>query len=81
MRRTSRSLHEQLMLAAETDPAAVLTHIDQVRPRLIVVDSIQTIAAGEATAHPAGGYRFVRSQVSSSGPPNSEASQRFLSAT
>ena len=35
------ALHDDLMLAAETDLAAVLTHIEQVNPRLIIVDSIR----------------------------------------
>ena len=48
------ALHEQLFLAAENDLAAVLTHIEQVKPRLIVVDSIQTIAAADADGAPGG---------------------------
>lgn len=42
--RTS-AVHDELYLAAETDLGAVLSHIEQVRPTLLVVDSIQTIAA------------------------------------
>lgn len=48
------ALHDQLYLAAETDLAAVLTHIEEVKPRLIVVDSIQTIAATDAEGAPGG---------------------------
>ncbi len=48
------ALHEDLMLAAETDLGAVLTHIDQVQPRLVVVDSIQTIAASDVDGAPGG---------------------------
>ncbi len=41
-------ISQDLYLAAETDLGAVLTHIEDVRPSLLVVDSIQTIsAAGE----------------------------------
>ena len=47
------------MLAAETDLAAVLTHIEQVNPRLIIVDSIQTVAAAEVDGAP-GGVAQVR---------------------
>jgi DNA repair protein RadA/Sms len=39
------SNHRDLYLAAETDLATVLGHIDQVEPALVVVDSVQTIAA------------------------------------
>ncbi|MGA8255353.1 MAG: AAA family ATPase, partial [Nocardioides sp.] len=38
-------VHDELYLAAETDLGAVLTHIEEVRPTLLVVDSVQTIAA------------------------------------
>jgi DNA repair protein RadA/Sms len=36
-----------LYLAAETDLAAVLGHIDAVQPELVVVDSVQTIGSAE----------------------------------
>jgi DNA repair protein RadA/Sms len=36
-----------LFLAAETDLAAVLGHIDTVQPELVVVDSVQTIASAD----------------------------------
>jgi DNA repair protein RadA/Sms len=53
------ALHADLYLAAETDLAAVLGHIDAVRPGLLVVDSVQTI--GSATAEgSAGGVTQVR---------------------
>ena len=35
----------RLLLAAETDLAAVLGHVDAVKPDLLVVDSVQTIAS------------------------------------
>jgi DNA repair protein RadA/Sms len=38
------TLHGDLWLASETDLANVLHHIAQVKPELVVVDSIQTIA-------------------------------------
>ena len=47
-------VHEELYLAAETDLGAVLTHIEQVRPTLLVVDSIQTIGAAGAEGVPGG---------------------------
>jgi DNA repair protein RadA/Sms len=47
-------VHDQLYLAAETDLGAVLTHIEQVRPDLIVVDSVQTIGAAGIDGVPGG---------------------------
>lgn len=47
-------VHDQLYLAAETDLGAVLTHIEQVRPTLLVVDSIQTIGATGVDGVPGG---------------------------
>lgn len=46
------ALREDLLLAAETDLAAVLGHIDQVRPQLLVVDSVQTIASADVDGSP-----------------------------
>ncbi|MBK5308339.1 MAG: DNA repair protein RadA [Frankiaceae bacterium] len=52
-------LNPHLWLAAETDLAAVLTHIDAVKPELLVVDSVQTI--GTATVEgTAGGVTQIR---------------------
>jgi DNA repair protein RadA/Sms len=47
-------VHDELYLAAETDLGAVLSHIEQVRPELIVVDSVQTIGAAETDGAPGG---------------------------
>src|SRR5690606_6782845 len=38
------ALADDLFLAAETDLSAVLTHIDEVKPSLLVLDSVQTVA-------------------------------------
>ena len=38
------ALHEQLFIAAEHDLAAVLTHIENVRPDVLVIDSVQTMS-------------------------------------
>lgn len=38
---------DRLFLAAESDLATVLGQIEQVRPRLVVIDSVQTIASAE----------------------------------
>lgn len=53
------ALHDQLWLASETDLSAVLAQIDAVAPRLLIVDSIQTISAS-ATDGPPGGVAQVR---------------------
>jgi DNA repair protein RadA/Sms len=39
------AVHDLLFLAAEYDLGAVLTHVDDVQPGLLVVDSIQTISS------------------------------------
>lgn len=39
------ALHEDLLLAAETDLHTVLGHIDQSAPGLVIVDSVQTMLA------------------------------------
>nr|MDT0663591.1 AAA family ATPase [Micromonospora sp. DSM 115978] len=53
------ALEEDLWLAAETDLGAVLTHVEQVSPALLVVDSVQTISSGEVDGA-AGGVTQVR---------------------
>jgi DNA repair protein RadA/Sms len=53
------ALHGRLMLAAETDLAAVLGHVDAVRPGLLVVDSVQTVASS-AVEGAAGGITQIR---------------------
>ncbi|WP_036194390.1 DNA repair protein RadA [Nocardioides aequoreus] len=47
-------IHDELYLAAETDLAAVLGHVEAVRPTLLVVDSVQTISAGDVDGVPGG---------------------------
>ncbi|SDO93214.1 DNA repair protein RadA/Sms [Klenkia soli] len=37
------ALHPQLFLAAETELSAVLSHIEEVNPSLLVLDSVQTV--------------------------------------
>lgn len=53
------ALHERLLLAAETDLAAVLGHIDAVQPELLVLDSVQTFASSSVEGSP-GGVTQVR---------------------
>jgi DNA repair protein RadA/Sms len=47
-------VHDELYLAAETDLGAILTHVEQVRPQVLVVDSIQTVAASGIDGVPGG---------------------------
>ncbi len=49
-----RGVHHELFLAAETDLGAVLTHIDEVKPALLVIDSVQTISADGVEGVPGG---------------------------
>ncbi|MGO4256531.1 DNA repair protein RadA [Marmoricola sp. RAF53] len=45
---------DELFLAAETDLGAVLGHIEEVKPTLLVIDSIQTISASDVDGVPGG---------------------------
>lgn len=53
------ALDPSLYLAAETDLAAVLGHVDAVAPELLVVDSVQTVSTPEVDGSP-GGVSQVR---------------------
>jgi DNA repair protein RadA/Sms len=53
------ALHQDIYLAAENDLAAVLGHLEAVRPKLLIVDSVQTIATAEVEGS-AGGVSQVR---------------------
>jgi DNA repair protein RadA/Sms len=55
----TRGVHPDLYLAAETDLGAVLTHVHEVRPQLLVIDSVQTIGAPDVEGVP-GGVTQVR---------------------
>jgi DNA repair protein RadA/Sms len=46
------ALRPSLFLAAETDLAAVLGHVDAVAPELLVVDSVQTVASAQVDGSP-----------------------------
>ncbi len=47
-------VHERLYLAAETQLGALLGHVEQVRPDLLVVDSVQTVSADDVDGVPGG---------------------------
>ncbi|GGN52421.1 DNA repair protein RadA [Streptomyces kronopolitis] len=53
------ALDDHLYLAAETDLSAVLGHLDTVKPSLLVLDSVQTVASPEIDGAP-GGMAQVR---------------------
>jgi len=53
------ALDDNLFLAAETDLGALLTHVDQVQPSLLIVDSVQTIGSSDVDGVP-GGVTQVR---------------------
>jgi DNA repair protein RadA/Sms len=45
---------DRLYLAAETDLGTVLGHVEAVEPKLLIVDSVQTIGSAEADGAPGG---------------------------
>ena len=53
------AVHDNLYLAAETDLDAIITHVSAVQPRLLIIDSVQTISAGDVDGVP-GGVTQVR---------------------
>ena len=59
----TNAVADQLYLAAETDLGTVLGHIEEVRPSLMVLDSVQTIGTAEADGSP-GGVTQVREVTS-----------------
>lgn len=50
----TKSVEDELYLAAESDLGAVLTHVEKVRPALLVIDSIQTLSAADVDGVPGG---------------------------
>ncbi|MFC4946792.1 DNA repair protein RadA [Pseudonocardia sp. GCM10023141] len=48
------AVHDELYLAAESDLGAIVGHIDELRPELLVVDSIQTMSSSEVDGAPGG---------------------------
>ncbi|MGO4202324.1 DNA repair protein RadA [Rhodococcus sp. TAF43] len=57
------SVHERVYLAAESDLATVLGHVEQVRPTLLIVDSVQTMLAADVDGV-VGGVTQVRAITS-----------------
>lgn len=58
------AVQENLLLAAETDLAAVLGQIEAVSPDLLIVDSVQTVGSAEVSGVP-GGVTQVREVAAS----------------
>jgi DNA repair protein RadA/Sms len=60
------ALHERLYLAAETELSAVLAHVEQVAPSLLILDSVQTVrsSAVDGTDGGASQVRAVASALS-----------------
>ena len=54
-----KAINPDLFLASETDLGAVISHIDAVKPQLVIIDSIQTIGSSTADGSP-GGVTQVR---------------------
>jgi DNA repair protein RadA/Sms len=48
------AVHDELYLAAESDLGAIVSHIDELRPDLLIVDSVQTMSSGDADGAPGG---------------------------
>lgn len=53
------AIRDNLYLAAETELSALVSHVEKVQPRLLVVDSVQTIGSAQGTGVP-GGVTQVR---------------------
>lgn len=53
------NVHDQMYLAAESDLAALLGHVDAVDPGMLIVDSVQTMASPKVEGSP-GGVTQVR---------------------
>jgi DNA repair protein RadA/Sms len=48
------ALHDELYIAAESDLGAIVGHLDELRPELLIVDSVQTMSSGDADGAPGG---------------------------
>jgi DNA repair protein RadA/Sms len=57
------NLHPEIFLAAESDLSAVLGHVEEVKPGLMIVDSVQTVQSTEDTGV-VGGVTQVRAVAS-----------------
>ncbi len=53
------NVHDEMYLAAESDLSAILGHVDAVKPGVLIVDSVQTMASPQVEGAP-GGVTQVR---------------------
>ncbi|MDA0640908.1 MULTISPECIES: DNA repair protein RadA [Nonomuraea] len=53
------AIRDRLYLAAETELSALIAHVEKIQPRMLVVDSVQTVGSAQATGVP-GGVTQVR---------------------
>ncbi|HET6290000.1 MAG TPA: DNA repair protein RadA [Amycolatopsis sp.] len=53
------NVHDEMFLAAESDLSAILGHVDAVKPGVLIVDSVQTMASPQVEGAP-GGVTQVR---------------------
>lgn len=77
------AIDDHLYLAAETDLSTVLGHLDAVKPSLLILDSVQTIASGEIDGAPGGVSQvrevagaLIRASRSAACPRSSSATSR-----
>ncbi|WP_439384096.1 DNA repair protein RadA [Amycolatopsis lexingtonensis] len=57
------NIHDRMYLAAESDLSAILGHVDDVKPGVLIVDSVQTMASPQVEGSP-GGVTQVRAVTS-----------------
>lgn len=57
------AIHDQVMIAAESDLHTIMGHVDQVRPSLVIIDSVQTMIASDVDGV-VGGVTQVRAVTS-----------------
>ncbi|MEV6913164.1 DNA repair protein RadA [Amycolatopsis sp. NPDC051071] len=57
------NVHDEMFLAAESDLSAILGHVDAVKPGVLIVDSVQTMASPQVEGSP-GGVTQVRAVTS-----------------
>ncbi|OXM70593.1 DNA repair protein RadA [Amycolatopsis vastitatis] len=57
------NVHDRMYLAAESDLSAILGHVDDVKPGMLIVDSVQTMASPQVDGSP-GGVTQVRAVTS-----------------
>jgi len=57
------NVHDEMFLAAESDLSAILGHVDAVKPGVLIVDSVQTMASPQVEGAP-GGVTQVRAVTS-----------------